>query len=220
MKRFLFIGLLALTACASQPTAAATEPAAPTVEPVFTQSPGVVIASAEVEPLHVAQLGFTIPAPVKDIPFKEGDAVKAGDAVLIATPGKVVVDLAASLGPSLTGKLVMDATNMAGAPGTSPGFDALKHAGGDVVKVFNCTGWENLADVRYGDQMADMFMAGGSDRAKGTVRELVKAVGFADAIDMGGDDKVPILEGFAMVWIDLAIFQKMGRGIAFKLLRR
>jgi hypothetical protein len=31
---------------------------------------------------------------------------------------------------------------------------------------------------------------------------------------------VAILEGFALVWIDLAIFQKMGRGIAFKLLRR
>ena len=82
MKRFLFIGLLALTACASQPTAAATEPAAPTVEPVFTQSPGVVIASAEVEPLQVSQLGFTIPAPVKDIPFKEGEAVKAGDVLM------------------------------------------------------------------------------------------------------------------------------------------
>jgi hypothetical protein len=148
------------------------------------------------------------------------DAVKAGDAVLIATPGKVVVDLAASLGSVLTGKLVMDATNMAGAPGTSPGFDALKRAGGDVVKVFNCTGWENLADVRYGDKVADMFMAGGSDAVKATVRELVKAVGFADAIDLGGDDKVHILEGFALVWIDLAIFQKMGRGIAFKLLRR
>lgn len=148
------------------------------------------------------------------------DAVKAGDAVLIATPGKVVVDLAASLGSALNGKLVMDATNMAGASGTSPGFDALKRAGGDVVKVFNCTGWENLADVRYGDQAADMFMAGGSEAAKATVRELVKAVGFADAIDLGGDDKVHILEGFALVWIDLAILQKMGRGIAFKLLRR
>jgi hypothetical protein len=37
---------------------------------------------------------------------------------------------------------------------------------------------------------------------------------------MGGDDKVAILESFALVWIDLAIFQKMGRGMAFKLLRR
>lgn len=88
------------------------------------------------------------------------------------------------------------------------------------MKVFNCTGWENLADVRYGEQVADMFMAGGSEAAKVQVRDLVKAVGFADAIDMGGDDKVPILEGFALVWIDLAIFQKMGRGMAFKLLRR
>ncbi len=148
------------------------------------------------------------------------DAVKAGDAVLIATPGKVVADLAASLGDLLNGKLVMDATNMAGPLGTAAGFEALRKAGADAVKVFNCTGWENLADVRYGDQVADMFMACGSDRAKAAVRELVKAVGFGDAIDLGGDDKVPILEGFALVWIDLAIFRKMGRGIAFKLMRR
>ena len=148
------------------------------------------------------------------------DAVKAGDAVLIATPGKVVSDLAASLGDALSGKLVMDATNMAGPLGTAPGFEALRKAGADAVKVFNCTGWENLADVRYGDQVADMFMAGGSDAAKAAVHDLVKAVGFEECHDLGGDDKVPILEGFALVWIDLAIFQKMGRGIAFKLMRR
>lgn len=142
------------------------------------------------------------------------------DAALVAAPGKVVVDLTASLGSSLSGKLAMDATNMAGPLGTAPGFEALRKAGADVVKVFNCTGWENLADVRYGDQVADMFMAGGSEGAKSKVRDLVKAVGFTDAIDLGGDDKVHILEGFALVWIDLAIFQKMGRGIAFKLMRR
>ncbi|MBK7084479.1 MAG: hypothetical protein IPH53_07340 [Flavobacteriales bacterium] len=114
----------------------------------------------------------------------------------------------------------MDATNMAGPPGTSLGFDALRNAGADAVKVFNCTGWENLADPRYGNELADMFMAGGSQEAKANVRELVKAIGFSDAIDMGGDDKVHLLEAFALVWIDLAIMQKMGRGIAFKLMRR
>jgi predicted dinucleotide-binding enzyme len=165
------------------------------------------------ETLNWAQ---SIGACVMSIP----DAVKTGDAVLIATPGKVVVDLAVSLGDALSGKLVMDATNMAGPLGTAAGFEALRKVSADAVKVFNCTGWENLADVRYDDQVADMFMAGGSDAAKATVRELVKAVGFNDAIDLGGDDKVPILEGFALVWIDLAIMQKMGRGIAFKLLRR
>lgn len=148
------------------------------------------------------------------------DAVGAGDAVLIATPGKVVAELATGLGEALSGKLVMDATNMAGPMGTSPGFDALRNAGADAVKVFNCTGWENLAEPRYGTELADMFMAGGSPTAKERVRQLVKDVGFADAIDMGWDDKVPILEGFALVWIDLAIMQKMGRGVAFRLMRR
>jgi 8-hydroxy-5-deazaflavin:NADPH oxidoreductase len=157
-----------------------------------------------------------IDARVMTIP----DAVKAAEAVLIATPGKVVADLVAGLGEVLRGKLVMDATNMAGPLGTAAGFEALRKAGADAVKVFNCTGWENLADPRYGNEVADMFMAGGSAEAKTTVRELVKAVGFADAIDLGGDDKVNILEGFALVWIDLAIMQKMGRGIAFKLMRR
>lgn len=148
------------------------------------------------------------------------EAARAGEAVLIATPGKVVAELATSLGEALKGKLVMDATNMAGPPGTAFGFEALRNAGADAVKVFNCTGWENLADPRYGDQLADMFMAGGSPTAKEHVRQLVKDIGFTEAIDLGGDDKVHILESFALVWIDLAIMQKMGRGIAFQLLRR
>ncbi|HPF89503.1 MAG TPA: hypothetical protein PLL57_02485 [Flavobacteriales bacterium] len=62
------------------------------------------------------------------------------DAALVAAPGKVVVDLAASLGPALTGKLVMDATNVTGAPGTSPGFDALKRAGGDILNQLHGLG--------------------------------------------------------------------------------
>ena len=148
------------------------------------------------------------------------EAVQASESVLIPTPGKVGGELATGLGDGVKGKLVMGATNMAGPLGTAPGFEALRKAGADAVKVFNCTGWENLADPRYGDELADMFMAGGSADAKARVRELVKAVGFAACYDMGGDDKVPILEGFALVWIDLAIFQKMGRGIAFKLMRR
>ena len=65
-----------------------------------------------------------------------------------------------------------------------------------------------------------MFMAGGSGSAKNTVRDLAKAVGFEEFHDLGGDDMVHILEGFALVWVDLAIFQKLGRRIAFKLLQR
>ncbi|MBK6644695.1 MAG: efflux RND transporter periplasmic adaptor subunit [Anaerolineales bacterium] len=83
MKRFIFVGLLLLTACASQPAAAPAETAAPTVEPAFAQAPGVVIASAEVEPGQVSQLSFTVSAVVGEIPVNEGDAVKAGDTLMV-----------------------------------------------------------------------------------------------------------------------------------------
>lgn len=82
MKRFIFVGLLLLTACASQPTAVPAEAAAPTVEPAFAQPTGVIIASAEVEPGQVSQLGFTITALVGEIPVNEGDTVKAGDTLM------------------------------------------------------------------------------------------------------------------------------------------
>lgn len=83
MKRFIFVGLLLLTACASQPAAAPAETAVPTVEPAFAQTPGVVIASAEVEPGQVSQLSFTVSAVVGEIPVNEGDAVKAGDTLMV-----------------------------------------------------------------------------------------------------------------------------------------
>lgn len=82
MKRFFFISLLALTACASQPTAVPAEAAAATAEPVYAQTPGVVIASAEVEPGQVSQLSFTVSAPVREIQINEGDSVKAGDVLM------------------------------------------------------------------------------------------------------------------------------------------
>jgi len=48
---------------------------------VSTQT--VVTASAVVVPAHVAQLGFLISALAKDIPVKEGDAVKAGQTLMV-----------------------------------------------------------------------------------------------------------------------------------------
>ncbi len=82
MKRFLIIGLLVLTACASQPVAVPAEAAAPTAESAYAQTPGVVIASAEVEPGQVSQLSFTVSAPVREIQINEGDPVKAGDVLM------------------------------------------------------------------------------------------------------------------------------------------
>ncbi|MFN8399710.1 MAG: efflux RND transporter periplasmic adaptor subunit [Anaerolineales bacterium] len=85
MKRLLIltVGLLVLTACASPtPTSApaSVETVAPVVEP---SSPDVVIASADVEPVQVSHLGFTISSLVKEVSVSEGDAVKAGDTLMV-----------------------------------------------------------------------------------------------------------------------------------------
>lgn len=53
-----------------------------------------------------------------------------------------------------------------------------------------------------------MFMAGSSQRGKQIAVQLAKDLGFAECYDFGGDEKVQLLEHFAMVWISLAIKQK------------
>lgn len=85
MKQTLFLlaGLLLLTACASPTPADMDATSAPAVEDVSVSSPDVVIASADVQPAQVAELGFTLSALLKEIPIKEGDLVNAGDVLMV-----------------------------------------------------------------------------------------------------------------------------------------
>lgn len=83
MKRTFFVlaGLLMLTACASHaPVADGSTPVPAVPTPVINTD--VVVASAEVEPAQVVELGFTVSAMVKEIPVKEGDVVNAGDVLM------------------------------------------------------------------------------------------------------------------------------------------
>ena len=77
-----------------------------------------------------------------------------------------------------------------------------------------------MFDPKYGDDSADMFIAGSSEKAKIIARKLASELGFGRIYDFGGDDKVELLEQFALCWINLAILQKNGRNIAFKILSR
>ncbi len=77
-----------------------------------------------------------------------------------------------------------------------------------------------MADPFYHGIAADMFMAGSLARGKAVARQLALDLGFAECHDFGGDDKIPLLEQFAMAWINLAIVQQQGRGLAFKVLKR
>ena len=84
MKRTLLLlaALLLLTACASPAAPAETAPAEP-VATIRVQSPDTVVASAEVEPAQIVNLGFTISALVKEISINEGDLVEAGQPLIV-----------------------------------------------------------------------------------------------------------------------------------------
>jgi 8-hydroxy-5-deazaflavin:NADPH oxidoreductase len=150
------------------------------------------------------------------------EAVAASGIVLVATPAHIVLDLIPTLG-DLAGKILIDATNAVVKkpepyPTAFAAFRATTPA--SVVKCFNTTGFENMAQPQYDGTAIDLFMASSDSAAKAVVRQLALDAGFGECYDFGGDDKVQLLEQFALSWINLAIMQGMGRGIALKLLKR
>jgi predicted dinucleotide-binding enzyme len=64
-----------------------------------------------------------------------------------------------------------------------------------------------------------MFYADDDANTKKVVHGLAKDLGF-DPVDAGGLSQARALEMLASFWGALAYGQKMGRGIAFRLLRR
>lgn len=150
------------------------------------------------------------------------EACAASEVVLVATPAHVAVSLAPQLG-DLEGKVLIDATN---SVRTKPdpyatAFDAFKAlTKAECMKCFNTTGFENMQNPFYNNVPIDLFMAGSSAQGKSVTRNLALSAGFGECYDFGGDDKVALLEQFALSWINLAIMQGHGRNIAFKLLKR
>ncbi|MEM0999987.1 MAG: NAD(P)-binding domain-containing protein [Bacteroidota bacterium] len=151
------------------------------------------------------------------------EAVQAAEVVLFAIPAPAMADITRDLG-DLAGKVLIDATNaIVQGPDPYPtGYHALVDAapGAQVVKCFNSTGFENMINPVYDGEGIDMFMAGASAEAKAVAQQLARDAGFGACWDFGGEERVELLEKFALSWINLAIFQKHGRGIAFKVLQR
>ncbi len=151
------------------------------------------------------------------------EAVAAAEVILIAATPQATVAIAEQLGD--TGdKIIIDAMNSVRIRPEpyAHTFEALQAVtrSAHVVKCFNSTGFENMRDPHYGAVDIDMFMAGSTERGKQVARQLALDAGFAACYDFGGDDKVALLEQFALAWINLAIMQGEGRDIAFKVLRR
>jgi len=88
-----------------------------------------------------------------------------------------------------------------------------------VVKVFNTTGFNIMANPKFGADRSVMLYCGDDALAKAVAKQLADALGY-DPVDAGPLANARYLEPFAMVWIWLALKGGLGRDIAFKLMRR
>jgi predicted dinucleotide-binding enzyme len=194
---------------------------------------GATLAAAFYKAGHTVIFGVKDPA----MPFKGKDiadqlslpyfsiqeAVNKSEVIFLCTPAKFADAVAQILG-DVQNKIIIDTMNglnqqPAGFTNTTDAILANCNTA-DVVKCFNSTGFENMANPVYNGQGIDMFMAGNSEKGKQIAKQLAADIGFANCYDFGGNDKFLALEQFAFAWINLAIMQKQGRDIAFKLIRR
>ncbi len=152
------------------------------------------------------------------------EAVQKAELILLATPAPAAIAVAQSLGDT-SGKMIIDAMNIVmnrGPQGFSNTADAIlaNTSTKDVVKCFNTTGFNNMENANYNGVALDAFVAGDSVRGKEAAIQLAKDAGFAECYDVGGNDRFNLMEQFAFFWINLAMFQGLGREIGFKLLKR
>lgn len=152
--------------------------------------------------------------------------VSRAEAAILATPWAAAEQALQSV-PDFRGIPLLDATNPIG-----PGF-ALTHghtdSGGEqvqrwapsarVVKVFNSTGMENMANPRYPAGAALMLACGDDARAVELALGLARDLGF-EAHAFGALSSARLLEPYAMVWIRLALVHGHGRDFALGMLRR
>lgn len=200
---------------------------------IGTGNVGGALAQQFIKAGHTVIMGAKLPLSEKSIKLATiigedrftsiENAAKQCEVIIITTPPDAVINLLSQLG-DLQGKTIIDATNSIRVkPDPYPtAYHAIKEIGktNSVVKCFNTTGFENMLNPIYQGEGIDMFCAGSDIASKSIAEKLSKDIGFAHCYDFGGDDKVELLEKFALSWINLAIMQGVGRDMAFKIVRR
>lgn len=182
------------------------------------------------------ELRFGVPRPGDDkyrdlpvAPMRPADAAKNAEAIVLATPWTATEAAIKDLG-DLSGRIVIDCTNPLGMG--PEGLDlVLGHdiSGGEkvaqwakgaaVFKAFNTTGASNLADPSRYHPTPIMFVAGDDAATKAKVMGLVRDIGFAPR-DAGPLRMARLLEPFAMLWIDQALYRGAGSDFVFTIAQK
>jgi predicted dinucleotide-binding enzyme len=183
---------------------------------------GATLGAAFTKTGHVVSFGLREPSKSPGAVSIE-QAVAKAEVVVLATPFAALEGIVAATGP-MAGKVVIDATNpllpgLALAVGhADSGAETLQRLvpQAKVVKCFNTVGVEVMANPKVGGRAATMFLCGDDAGARSVVLGLAKGLGF-DAVDLGGLKNARLLEPAAVLWIHLAMVEKLGRRIAIRL---
>lgn len=148
------------------------------------------------------------------------DALPRGAAVLFAIPGSAVEQAVAENSAALAGKIVIDATNKIGQQPVHNLAAFTAHAPtARWYRAFNHLGWENFEDPRYGNEVADLFFCGAPGEPRAVVEGLIGDVGLRP-VYVGGAEQADTVDALLRLWMALVRGQGLGRGVAFKMLRR
>jgi predicted dinucleotide-binding enzyme len=153
------------------------------------------------------------PARVADL----AGAFEGADVVVLAVPAVAVAGLVQEHAGALAGKLVVDATNDISGSGPANSSAAISAAvpSARYARAFNSLGFENIADPRFGDTVADFFFSS-SEQDRPVVEALITAVGGRPVFV--GEGRQDVIDGILPLWFALAMGQGRGRHLAFRVL--
>ncbi|MGE5574667.1 MAG: NADPH-dependent F420 reductase [Ignavibacteria bacterium] len=154
------------------------------------------------------------------------DAAKWGEIIILAVPHENANDAREAIKPYADGKIVIDVMNAIGenydlgiSCTTSSAEETQKKLlKAHVVKAFNTVFAKNQSTARVGSEQLTAFIAGDDLKAKQTVAQLTKDIGF-DPVDCGPLKAARSLEAMANLIINLAFNYGMGNSIGFKLVK-
>jgi hypothetical protein len=146
-------------------------------------------------------------------------AIAFAEIVVFAVPGTAVASIVEAHAGAIDGKIIIDATNNIGATEMSGiGTFTAQTPTAKVFRAFNTLGWENFAEPQFGNLQADLFYCGPDEpQTRQAVERLIADIGL-NPMYVGGLEQVQLLDAVVRLWFSLAVGQKLGRHLAFKVL--
>jgi predicted dinucleotide-binding enzyme len=154
------------------------------------------------------------------------DAARWGEVIILAVPYENVPEAAKAIGFLADGKALLDVTNaldenmnLAIGFSTSNAEELQKILPkARVVKAFNTVFAANQSRGRIGNEQLALFVAADDAKAKQTMMQLGKDIGF-DPVDAGPLKSARYLEPMGTLLITMAFSLGMGTSIGYKLVK-